>query len=128
MLVPAAYDVQTLARDAASAVVNVATSSGFLNGATTWSMGVSQFTLTSGQGFIQRSGPARAASPAATAQTSNPVGDTARKLRTGFTNGSTTPASRLAGLAIYTKLLSIGEMDDAFLYWRGIMSDVGEVL
>jgi hypothetical protein len=128
LMVPAAFDVQTFGRDAASAVVNVSTSSGFTNGATTWSMGVSGFNLTTAQGFIQRSGPARVASAVTSARTSNPMGDTTRKLRTGYPNSAATPASRIAGIAIYTKQLSSGEMDDAFLYWRDIMSDVGEVL
>ena len=128
LLVPAANDVQTFGRDAAAAVINVSTSSGFLNGSTTWSMGVSQFSLTSGQGFIQRSGPARAASPAATARTSNPVGSTTAKLRVGYANGTTSPSSRLAGLSVYTKQLSSGEMDDAFVFWRDLLADAGEVL
>jgi hypothetical protein len=128
LLVPNAFDVQTFGRDAANAVINVATTSGFLNGATTWSMGVSQFALTSAQGFIQRSGPARVASAAATARTSNPVGSTTAKLRFGYANGTTTPASRLAGLSVYTKQLSSGEMDDAFVFWRDLLADAGEVL
>lgn len=127
MLIPGASDVQTFGRDSASVVINVSTSSGFTNGATTWSMGVSNFTTTSGQGFIQRSGPARAASAAATTRTANPVGSTTRKLRTGYYTTST-PSSQLVGLAIYTKVLSSTEMDDAFLYWRDLLADVGEVL
>jgi hypothetical protein len=127
MLVPAAFDIQTFGRDSASAVVNVSTSSGFVNGAATWSMGVSQYDLTAGQGFIQRSGPARVGSAVAGPRTSNPVGSTSRKLRTGYYT-TTTPAATVAGFAIYTKKLSSGEMDDAFVFWRDILSDVGEVL
>lgn len=127
MLVPAAFDVQTFGRDSAATVVNVSTSSGFANGATTWSMGVSQYDLTTGQGFIQRSGPARVGSAVAGPRTSNPMGSTTRKLRTHLYTTST-PSATIAGLAIYTKKLSSGEMDDAFSYWRDIMSDVGEVL
>lgn len=128
LMVPAAFDVQTFGRDSANTVVNVSTSSGFASGATTWSMGVSGFNLTTAQGFIQRSGPARVASAVTTARTSNPMGDPARKLRTGYPNSTATPASRIAGLAVYTKQLSSGEMDDAFLYWRDLLTDVGEVL
>lgn len=128
LMVPAAFDVQTFGRDSANTVVNVSTLSNFANGATTWSMGVAGFNLTTAQGFIQRSGPARVASAVTSARTSNPMGDTTRKLRTGYPNSTTTPASRIAGLAIYTKQLSSGEMDDAFLYWRDLLSDAGEVL
>jgi hypothetical protein len=128
LMVPAAFDVQTFGRDAANAVVNVSTSSSFTNGATTWSMGVAGFNLTTAQGFIQRSGPARVASAVTSARTSNPMGDTTRKLRTGYPNVAATPASRIAGLAVYTKQLSSAEMDDAFGYWRDILSDAGEAL
>jgi hypothetical protein len=127
MLVPAAFDVQTFGRDSTSTIVNISTSSGFLNGATTWSMGVSEYDATTGQGFIQRSGPARIASAVAGPRTANPMGSTTRKLRTHLYT-STTPAATIAGIAIYTKKLSAAEMDDAFLYWRDIMTDVGEVL
>lgn len=127
LIVPGGADVQAFARDSASVVVNVSTASGLTNGSTTWSMGVANFTPTSGQAFIQRSGPARTASAAAGARTANPVGSTSKKLRTGYYT-STTPSSRLAGLAIYSKVLSSGEMDDAFLYWRDLLADVGEVL
>ena len=127
MLVPAAADIQTFGRDAAATVVNTSTASGFANGATTWSMGVSQFDTTTGQGFIQRSGPARVASAVAGPRGANPMGSTTRKLRTHLYNGGT-PSSRIAGIAIYTKKLSAAEMDDAFTYWRDILADVGEVL
>jgi hypothetical protein len=127
ILVPGQYDVQTFGRDSAAAVVNVSTSSGFTNGATTWSMGVSEFNTTTAQGFIQRSGAARSASAFATTRTANPIGSTTRKLRTHLYT-STTPGATIAGIAIYTKMLSSTEMDDAFSYWRDILSDVGEVL
>jgi hypothetical protein len=127
LLVPGAFDVQTFGRDSAAVVVNVSTSSGFANGATTWSMGVSEFNTTTAQGFIQRSGPARTASAFTTARTANPMGSTTRKLRTHLYT-STTPAATIAGIAVYTKLLSSGEMDDAFVFWRDILSDAGEVL
>lgn len=127
MLVPGAFDVQTFGRDSAAVVVNVSTASGFLNGGTTWSMGVSQYSTTTGQGFIQRSGPARVASAVAGPRAANPIGSTTRKLRTHLYT-STTPGATIAGIAIYTKLLSGAEMDDAFLYWRDILSDAGEVL
>lgn len=127
MIVPASFDIQTFGRDSATTLVNTTTASGFLNGATTWSMGVSQFDTTTGQAFIQRSGPARVASTATGPRTANPIGSTTRKLRTTLYNG-TTPASTIAGLAVYTKKLSSGEMDDAFLYWKNILADVGEVL
>ena len=128
MLVPSGgYDIQTFGRDSASVVVNVSTSSGFANGSTTWAMGVSQFNTTTAQGFIQRSGPARVASALAGTRTANPMGVTTRKLRTGLYNNAT-PSSRIAGIAIYTKMLSSAEMDDAFLYWRDLLADVGEVL
>jgi hypothetical protein len=127
ILVPGAFDVQTFGRDSAAVVVNVSTSSGFANGATTWSMGVSEFNTTTAQGFIQRSGPARTASAFTTARTANPMGSTTRKLRTHLYT-STTPAATIAGIAVYTKTLSSGEMDDAFVFWRDILSDAGEVL
>lgn len=127
LLVPGGADVQAFARDSASAVVNVSTSSGLTNGSTTWSMGVANFTTTSGQAFIQRSGPARTASVAAGARTANPVGSTSKKLRTGYYT-STTPSSKIAGIAIYSKVLSSTEMDDAFLFWRDLLADVGEAL
>jgi len=127
MLVPGAFDVQTFGRDSAAAVVNVSTGSGFLNGGTTWSMGLSEYNTTTAQGFIQRSGMARVASAFATARTANPMGSTTRKLRTHLYT-STTPGATIAGIAIYTKMLSSTEMDDAFSYWRDILSDAGEVL
>jgi len=127
ILVPGQYDVQTFGRDSAAAVVNISTSSGFANGATTWSMGVSEFNTTTAQGFIQRSGPARSASAFATMRAANPMGSTTRKLRTHLYT-STTPAATIAGIAIYTKMLSSMEMDDAFNYWRDILSDAGEIL
>lgn len=127
MLVPSLFDVQTFGRDSAAAVVNVSTASGFLNGGTTWSMGVSEFNTTTAQGFIQRSGPARSASAFATTRPANPMGSTTRKLRTHLYT-STTPAATIAGIAIYTKMLSSTEIDDAFSYWRDILSDAGEVL
>lgn len=127
MLVPSSFDVQTFGRDSASVVVNVSTASGFGNGGTTWSMGVSQFDTTTGQGFNQRSGAARNASAVAGPRAANPMGQTTRKLRTHLYT-ATTPAATIAGIAIYTKKLSSGEMDDAFSYWRDILSDVGEVL
>lgn len=127
MLVPGGFEVQTFGRDTAAAVVNVSTASGFANGATTWSMGVSQFNTTTGQGFIQRSGPARVASAVAGPRTANPMGSATRKLRTHLYT-STMPAATIAGIAIYTKLLSSGEMDDVFVYWRDLLSDAGEVL
>jgi len=127
MLVTGGGEIQTFGRDAAAAVVNVSTSSGYINGSTTWSMGVSQFSLTSGQGFIQRSGPARVASAAAGARTANPVGSTTKKLRTHYYNNAT-PAARVALMAIYTKLLSGAEMDDFFAYSRDLLSDAGQTL
>lgn len=127
MLVPGSFEVQTFGRDSAASVVNVSTSSGFANGATTWSMGVSQFNTTTGQGFIQRSGSARSASAAAITRTANPMGSTSRKLRTHLYT-STTPGATIAGIAIYTKILSSGEMDDAFLFWRDNLADVGQTL
>lgn len=127
MLVPGGFDVQTFGRDSAAAVVNVSTSSGFLNGATTWSMGVSQFDTTTGQGFIQRTGAARVASAVAGPRTANPMGSTTRKLRTHLYT-STTPGATIAGIAVYTKKLSAAEMDDAFTFWRDILSDAGEQL
>lgn len=127
MLVPGAFDVQTFGRDSAATVVNVSTASGFLNGATTWSMGVSQFNTTTAQGFIQRSGPARVASAVVGPRTASPIGSTTRKLRTHLYT-STTPGATIAGIAIYTKMLSDPEKDDAFSYWRDILSDAGEVL
>jgi hypothetical protein len=90
-------------------------------------MGVSEFNTTTAQGFIQRSGAARSASAFATTRTANPIGSTTRKLRTHLYT-STTPGATIAGIAIYTKMLSSTEMDDAFSYWRDILSDVGEVL
>ena len=127
MLVPGSFELQTFGRDSASTIVNVSTSSGFTNGGTIWTMGVSQFDTTTGQGFVQRSGSARSASAVAGPRTANPMGNTTRKLRTHLYT-STTPAATLAGIAIYTKKLSSTEMDDAFVYWRDIMADVGEVL
>jgi len=127
MLVPGSFELQTFGRDSASTIVNVSTSSGFLNGGSTWTMGVSQFDTTTGQGFVQRSGVARAASAVAGPRTANPMGNTTRKLRTHLYT-STTPAATLAGIAIYTKKLSSAEMDDAFVYWRDMLADVGEVL
>ena len=55
------------------------------------------------------------------------MGSTTRKLRTHLYT-STTPGATIAGIAIYTKMLSSTEMDDAFSYWRDILSDAGEVL
>lgn len=127
MLVPGSFEEQTFGRDSVSTVVNVSTASGFASGATTWSMGVSQFDTTTGQGFIQRSGPARVASAVAGPRTANPLGSTSRKLRTNHYY-STTPSATIAGIAIYTKKLSSTEMDDAFLYWRDTLADAGEVL
>ena len=127
MLVPGGFDVQTFGRDSAAAVINVSTGSGFQNGGTTWSMGVSQFDTTTGQGFIQRSGVARVASAVAGPRTANPMGSTTRKLRTHLYT-STTPGATIAGIAVYTKKLSAAEMDDAFLFWRDLLSDAGEVL
>lgn len=127
MLVPGSFDVQTFGRDSASTVVNVSTASGFLNGATTWSMGVSEFNTTTAQGFIQRTGSARVASAFATARTANPMGITTRKLRTHLYT-TATPGATIAGIAIYTKMLSAAELDDAFVFWRDILSDAGEVL
>lgn len=127
MLVNGSGEIQTFGRDSAAAVVNVTTSSGFANGSTNWTMGVSEFTTTSGQGFIQRSGPARVASAAAGARTANPVGSTTKKLRTHYYNNAT-PSARIAGIAIYTKALSSTEMDDAFLYWRDLLADVSATL
>lgn len=127
ILVPGTFDIQTFGRDSAATVVNVSTGSGFLNGATTWTMGVSQYDTTTGQGFIQRSGPARIASAVAGPRTANPIGSTGRKLRTHIYT-TTTPAATIAGIALYTKKLSGAEMDDAFLFWRDIMSDASEVL
>jgi len=127
MLVPGAFDVQTFGRDSAATVVNVSTSSGFANGATTWNMGVSEFNTTTAQGFIQRSGSARVASAFATTRTANPMGITTRKLRTHLYT-STTPGATIAGIAIYTKMLSSAELDDAFVFWRDLLSDAGEVL
>jgi len=127
MLVPGGAEVQTFGRDSAAAVVNVSTASGFTNGSTTWTMGVSEFSTTTAQGFIQRSGAARVASAFAAARTANPMGNTTRKLRTHLYT-STTPGATIAGIAIYTKMLSAAELDDAFLYWRDMMSDAGETL
>jgi hypothetical protein len=127
MLVPGGSEVQTFGRDSAAAVINVSTSSSFANGASTWSMGVSEYNTTTAQGFIQRSGVSRVASAFATARTANPLGSTTRKLRTHLYN-NTTPGAAIAGIAIYTKMLSNTEMDDAFTYWRDILSDTGEVL
>ena len=127
MLVPSAFDVQTFGRDSTSTIVNVSTASGFINGATTWSMGISQFDTTTGQGFIQRSGPSRIASAVAGPRAANPMGNTTRKLRTHLYT-TTTPAATVAGIAIYTKKLSSTELDDAFLYWRDLLADVGETL
>jgi len=127
ILVPGGFDVQTFGRDSAAAVINVSTGSGFLNGGTTWSMGVSQFDTTTGQGFIQRTGVARVASAVAGPRTANPMGSTTRKLRTHLYT-STTPGATIAGIAVYTKKLSAAEMDDAFNYWRDILSDAGEAL
>jgi len=127
MLVQGAGEIQTFGRDSAAVVVNVTTGAGFTNGATTWTMGVSQFSTTSAQGFIQRSGPARVASAAATTRTANPVGSTTKKLRTHYYNNAT-PLGRIALLAIYTKLLSSGEMDDFFSYARDLLNDAGQVL
>lgn len=128
MLVPAGADIQTFGRDSASAVVNVATTSGFANGSTTWSMGVSQFDLTTGQGFIQRSGPARAASAVAGPRTSNPIGSTTKKLRTHYSNGGTTPAARIAAVLAYTKKLASADMDDLFSWFRDTLADVNQVV
>lgn len=127
MLVPGAFDVQTFGRDSASTIVNVSTASGFLNGATTWSMSASQFDTTTGQGFIQRSGPPRVASAVAGPRAANPMGNTTRKFRTHMYT-TTTPAATIAGIAIYTKKLSSTELDDAFVYWRDLLADVGETL
>lgn len=127
ILVPGQYEVQTFGRDSAATVVNVSTNSGFANGAATWSMGISEFNMTTAQGFIQRSGPPRTASAFATTRAANPIGSTTRKLRTHLYT-STTPGATIAGIAIYTKMLSSTELDDAFSYWRDILGDVGEVL
>lgn len=127
MLVPGLFEVQTFGRDSVGTVVNVSTSSGFANGATTWSMGVSEYNTTTAQGFFQRSGSARSASVFATTRTANPMGSTTRKLRTHLYT-TTTPGATIAGIAIYTKMLSSAELDDAFSYWRDILSDAGEVL
>lgn len=127
MLVPGAFDVQTFGRDSAAAVVNVSTGSGFTNGATAWSMGVSEFNTTTAQGFIQRSGSARVASAFAAARTANPMGSTTRKLRTHLYT-TATPGATIAGIAIYTKMLSAAELDDAFVFWRDLLGDAGEVL
>lgn len=127
MLVPGSFEVQTFGRDSAAAVVNISTNSGFGNGATTWTMGVSEFNTTTAQGFIQRSGAARSASAFATMRIANPIGSRTQKLRTHLYY-LTTPGATIAGIAIYTKMLSSAEMDDAFDYWRDILSDAGEVL
>lgn len=127
ILVPSSFEVQAFGRDSASTVVNASTASGFINGATTWSMGVGQFDTTTGQAFIQRSGPARVASAVVGPRTANPIGSTSRKLRTNYYY-ATSPAATIAGIAVYTKKLSSGEMDDAFLYWRDLLADIGEVL
>ncbi|WP_066806431.1 hypothetical protein [Sphingomonas asaccharolytica] len=127
MLVPGSFEVQTFGRDSVGTVVNVSTSSGFANGGTAWSMGVSEYNTTTAQGFIQRTGSARSASAFATTRTANPIGNTTRKLRTHLYT-STTPGATIAGIAVYTKMLSSGEMDDAFLFWRDLLADVGEVL
>jgi len=127
MLVPGLFEVQTFGRDSVGTVVNVSTSSGFANGTTTWSMGVSEYNTTTAQGFIQRSGSARSASALATTRTANSMGGTTRKLRTHLYT-TTTPGATIAGIAIYTKMLSSTELDDAFSYWRDILSDAGEVL
>lgn len=127
MLVPGSFEVQTFGRDSVGTVVNVSTSSGFGNGATTWSMGVSEYNTTTAQGFTQRSGSGRSASAFATTRIANPMGSTTRRLRTHL-YATTTPSATIAGIAIYTKMLSSAEMDDAFSYWRDILSDAGEVL
>jgi len=126
-LVVGQCDVQTFGRDSAAAVVNISTGSGFANGATTRSLGVSEFNTTAAQGFIQRSGPARSAAAFATMRAANSKGSTTKKLR-GHLYTSTTPAATIAGIAIYTKILSSMAMDDVFNYWRDILSDAGEIL
>jgi len=127
MLVPGSFEVQTFGRDSVGTVVNVSTSSGFASGAATWSMGVSEYNTVTAQGFTQRSGAARSSSAFATTRAANPMGSITRKLRTHLYT-TTTPSATIAGIAIYTKMLSGAELDDAFSYWRDILSDAGEVL
>lgn len=119
-----AQDVQAFGRDANNFAANSTTASTFtVPNSSVYSMGAAQYTTTTAQAFIQRSGFPRVASVVQN-RAAGAMGS-ASKLRFGHQYLSPSPSTSAFLLVAYSKLLSDPELDELFAYGKDLAVRAG---